>query len=59
MTLLSIAIYALLLKALYNFKVKRAHEARYNPFLFQNFLNKISETFEMFKNNMKFTQTAC
>ena len=39
-------------KALYNFKIKRAQEARYNKFLFQNVLSdEIFEIFKMFKNN--------
>ena len=38
-------------KALYNFKIKRAQEARHNQFFFQNFQNNIFETFRMFRNN--------
>ena len=35
-------------KALYNFNVKRAHEARDNQFLFQNIQN--NEIFEIFNS---------
>ena len=39
-------------KALYNFKIKRAQEARHNQFFFQNFQsNEIFEIFNMFRNN--------
>ena len=39
-------------KALYNFKIKRAQEARHNQFFFQNVQNnEIFEIFKMFKNN--------
>ena len=39
-------------KGLYNFKIKRAQEARYNQFFFQNVQNnKIFEVFKMSKNN--------
>ena len=55
MALLIMAICAVLfwklLKALYRFKVKRAHEARNNQFIFQNVQNEILEIFKMFKNN--------
>ena len=36
-------------KALYNFKIKRAQEARHNQFFFQNVQN--NKIFKMFKNN--------
>ena len=36
-------------KSLYNFMVKRAHEARDSQFLFQNVQNKIFEIFKMLK----------
>ena len=39
-------------KALYNFEIKRAQEARHNQFFFQNIQNnEIFEIFKMFKNN--------
>ena len=39
-------------KALYNFMIKRAQEARHNQFFFQNVQNnEIFEIFKMFKNN--------
>ena len=39
-------------KALYNFKIKRAQEARHNQFFFQNVQNnEIFEIFKMLKNN--------
>ena len=39
-------------KGLYNFKIKRAQEARHNHFFFQNVQNNhIFEIFKMFKNN--------
>ena len=39
-------------KALYNFKIKRAQEARHNQFFFQNVQNnEIFEIFKMFRNN--------
>ena len=39
-------------KALYNFKIKRAQEARHNLFFFENFQNnEVFETFKMFKSN--------
>ena len=39
-------------KALHNFKIKRAQEARHNQFFFQNVQNnEIFEIFKMFKNN--------
>ena len=39
-------------KALYNFKIKRAQEARHNQLFFQNFQNnEISEIFKMLQNN--------
>ena len=39
-------------KALYNFKIKRAQEARHNQFLFQNIQeNEIFEILKAFKNN--------
>ena len=53
MALLIIAIYSVLFeKALYNIKVKRAHNVRDNQFLFQNVQNnETSGIFKMFKNN--------
>ena len=39
-------------KALYEFKIKRAQEARHNQIFFQNVQNnEIFEIFKMFKNN--------
>ena len=39
-------------KALYNFKIKRAQQARHNQFFIQNVQNnEIFEIFKMFKNN--------
>ena len=39
-------------KALYNFKIKRAKEARYNHFFFQNVQNnEIFKIYKMFKTN--------
>ena len=49
------AIYTVL-KVLHNFKVKTAHEARDNQFLFQNVQNETFEIFKMFKNKMTFTR---
>ena len=37
--------------ALYNFKIKRAHEARHNQLFFQFFQNEIFDIFKNFKNN--------
>ena len=52
MTLLIMAICTVVWKALYNFKIKRAQEARHNQFFFQNVQNnEIFEIFKMFKNN--------
>ena len=46
------AIYAAVWKTLYEFKTKRAQEARYKQFLLQNFQNnEIFEIFKTFKNN--------
>ena len=42
-------LYCAILKVWYNFKVKRASEAKGNPF-------KAFEIFKMFKNNLKFTE---
>ena len=39
--------------------VKRAHEAKDNKLLFQKFQNGIFGIFKLFRNNMKFTKTAC
>ena len=45
------AICKVVWKALYNFKVKKAQEARHNQFFFQSFQNnEIFEIFKMFKN---------
>ena len=44
-----------ILKAFYDFKVTRAHEAR-SQFLFQN---EIFVIFKVFKRNMNFTTVAC
>ena len=50
MTLLIMAVW----KALYDFKIKRAQEARHNQFFFQNVQNnEIFEIFKMFKNILK------
>ena len=52
MTLLIMGICTVARKALYNFKIKRAQEVRYNQFFFQNVQNnEIFEIFKMFKNN--------
>ena len=52
MTLLIMAICTMVWKALYNFKIKRAQEARHNLFFFENFQNnEVFETFKMFKSN--------
>ena len=52
MNLLIVSICAVVLKALYNFKIKRAQEARHNQFFFQNFQNnEIFEIFKIFRNN--------
>ena len=48
MTLITMAICTAVWKALYNFKIKRAHEARHNQLFFQNFQN--NEIFDIFKN---------
>ena len=54
MTLLIMAICTVVWKALYNFKIKRAQEARHNQFFFQNVQNnEIFEIFKMFKNMFK------
>ena len=52
MTLLIMAVCTVVWKALYNFKIKRAQEARHNQFFFQNVQNnEIFEIFKMLKNN--------
>ena len=52
MTLLTMAICTVFWEALFNFKTKRAQEARHNQFFFQNVQNnEIFEIFRMFKNN--------
>ena len=52
------AICTVVCKALYNFKIKRAHEARHTQFFFQNFQNnEIIEIFKMFKNTVELTFT--
>ena len=52
MTLLIMAICTVFWKALYNFKIKRAQEARHNQFFFRNVQNnEIFEIFKMFENN--------
>ena len=52
MTLLIMATCTVFWKALYNFKIKRAQEARHNQFFFQNVQkNEIFEIFKIFKNN--------
>ena len=48
-----------IIKVLHNFKEKRAHKPRYVQQFFQYFQNKTLEILKMFKNNMKFTRTAC
>ena len=54
MTLLIMAIRTVVWKALYNFKIKRAQEARHNQFFFQNVQNnEIFEIFKMFKDMFK------
>ena len=47
MILLIMAICTVVWKDLYNFKIKRAQEARHDLFFFQNVQN--NETFEIFK----------
>ena len=48
-TVLFEKLYAILI---YNFKIKRAQEARHNLFFFQNVQNnEIFEIFKMFKNS--------
>ena len=45
-------LHSVVWKASYNFRIKRAQEARYNQFFFQNIQNdEIFEIFKMFKNN--------
>ena len=52
MTLITVVICTVVWKALYNFKIKRAQEARRNQSFFQNFeSNEIFEIFNMFRNN--------
>ena len=52
MTLLTMAICTVFWEALFNFKTKRAQEARHNQFFFQNVQNnEIFEIFKMFANN--------
>ena len=43
------------IKALYNFKEKRAHKAQDMQFFLQNIQNEIFKILKMFKYNMKFT----
>ena len=60
MALLIMAVFILcfsILKALYHFKITRAHKARCSNW--QNVQNAIFEIFKMFKSNMKFTIAAC
>ena len=53
MYLLFMTICRVVSKALYNFKIKRAQEARYNQFFFQNVQNnEVFEIFKMFKTNI-------
>ena len=49
MNLLIVSICAVVLKALYNFKIKRAQEARHNQFFFQNIQN--NEIFEIMRSS--------
>ena len=52
MTLLIMATCTVVWKALYNFKIKRAQDARHNQLFFQNVQkNEIFEIFKIFKNN--------
>ena len=52
MTLLIMTISTAVWKALYNFKIKRAQEAKNNQFFLQIVQNnEIFEIFKMFKNN--------
>ena len=52
MVVLVMAVCMVVWKTLYNFKIKRAQEARHNQSFFQNFQNnEIFEIFKMFKNN--------
>ena len=46
-------------KALHSFQEKRANKSRDMQFFFQNVQNEIFKIFKMFKNNMKFTRSAC
>ena len=56
MTLLTMAICTVFWEALFNFKTKRAQEARHNQFFFQNVQNnEILEIFKMFKTKLTFT----
>ena len=51
-------LHCAILKVLYGFKEKGAHNARDMLFFLQNVKNKISKILKMFKNNMKFTRAA-
>ena len=52
MTLLIMAIWTVVWKTLYNFKIKKAQKERHNQFFFQNVQNyDIFEIFKMYKNN--------
>ena len=52
MTLLIMATCTVVWKALYNFKIERAQEARHNQFFLQSVQkNEIFEIFRIFKNN--------
>ena len=46
-------------KALHSFQEKGANKSRDMQFFLQNVQNEIFKIFKMFKNNMKFTRSAC
>ena len=52
-------LHCAILRALHNFKEKRAHKSRDNQFFLGNVQNEIFKIFKMFENNMKFTRAAC
>ena len=52
-------LHCAILKALYDFKEKRANKARDMQFFIQNIQNETFTILKMFKNNMKFIRAAC
>ena len=52
-------LHCAILKALHDFKEKRAHKSRDNQFFLGNVQNQIFKIFKMSENNMKFTRAAC